>query len=108
MIYDNGIVGENTKGEKKTKQRQQQQRQQQQRGDRDFRSLITALINFARFHCPSSVVSAVFTRAFGHRWHRATVSGNFCQTIRLVFRVTPLEREKIEAHRRLNWTFGES
>lgn len=47
MIYDNGIVGESTKGEKKTKQRQQQQR-----GDRDFRSLITALINFVRFHCP--------------------------------------------------------
>lgn len=49
MIYDNGIVGENTKGEKKTKQ---QQLQQQQRGDRDFRSLITALINFVRSHCP--------------------------------------------------------
>jgi hypothetical protein len=60
MIYDNGIVGESTKGEKKTKQRQQQQR-----GDRDFRSLITALINFVRFHCPQPTVNVVFTRVFG-------------------------------------------
>jgi hypothetical protein len=90
MIYDNGIVGENTKGEKKTKQRLQQQR-----GDRDFRSLITALINFIRFHCPSFVVSAVFTRVFGHRWHRAMISGDFCQAIRLIWN-DPLECEKIK------------
>jgi len=90
MIYDNGIVGENTKGEKKTKQRQQQQR-----GDRDFRSLITALINFIRFHCPSFVVSAVFTRVFGRRWHRAMISGDFCQAIRLIWH-DPLECEKIK------------
>lgn len=90
MIYDNGIVGESTKGEKKTKQRQQQQR-----GDRDFRSLITALINFVHFHCPWSAVNAVFTRVFGRRWHRATISGDFCQTIRLIWN-DPLECEKIE------------
>lgn len=55
MIYGNGIVGERTKGEKKKTHAKPWW--QQQRGDRDFRSLITALINFVRF--PLSLLQVV-------------------------------------------------